>query len=214
MDSASSYNLFTSYKTLKKGEIRLLNLQPRRSSLASKLDWPHSEIECSFSVTNLHDSPPFEALSYTWGDRESCITVKLDGELVKITENLCLALQHLRLDDLPRTLWVDALCINQLDYNERNQQVAAMRYIYERATCVVIFLGEAWDGHEIAIEFLQLVSQNDFHYNPSLTPHITVRGLDTTTEKLRDEIAHFFHLPWWDRIWVIQEYVLAKSVIF
>jgi hypothetical protein len=214
MRSASSHSLFTSYKTLKEGEIRLLNLQPRLSHLASQLDWPSSEIECSFSLTNLHDPLPFEALSYTWGDREPCIPVKLDGELVKITKNLGLALQHLRLDDSPRTLWVDALCINQLDYNERNQQVTAMRYIYEQATGVVIFLGEAWDGHEIAIEFLQLVSQNDFHYNPSLTPHITVRGLDTTTDKLRDEIVHFFQLPWWDRIWVIQEYVLAKSIIF
>jgi len=89
-----------------------------------------------------------------------------------------------------------------------------MRRIYEKATRVVIFLGKAWDDHEIAIEFLQLVTQSDFHFDPSLTPHITVRGHDITSDKLREEVIHFFQMQWWDRIWVVQEYVLAKSVIF
>jgi hypothetical protein len=221
MEPASSDGLFTSYKTLKEGEIRLLHLQPRRNRLApmalesSQLGTLGLvEIECSFSLTNLDDPFPFEALSYTWGDPDAHIFVKIDGELVNITKNLSLALQHLRFNDAPRTLWVDALCINQLDSSERNCQVVAMRRIYERAMGVIIFLGKAWDGHEIAIEFLQLVSQSDSHYDPSLTPHITVRGHDATSDKLREEVIHFFQLPWWDRIWVIQEYVLAKSVIF
>jgi hypothetical protein len=46
---------------------------------------------------------------------------------------------------------------------------AAMHYIYERATGVVIFHGEAWDGHERTIELLQLMSEKNFHYNSSLT---------------------------------------------
>jgi hypothetical protein len=220
MDSASSDGVFTGYKTLKEGQIRLLNLQPRCNRLdpmileSSQLDSLSVEIECWFSLTNLDDPLPFEALSYTWGNPDAHIPIKLDGQLVKITKNLDLALQYLRLDHAPRTLWVDALCINQLDVNERNQQVAAMRYVYEKATGVVIFLGEAWDGHEIAIEFLQLMSQSDYHYDPSLTPHITVRGHDITSDRLREEIIHFFQLPWWDRIWVVQEFVLAKGAIF
>ena len=118
MDSASSDGVFTSYQTLKEGEIRLLNLQPRCNRLApimlesSQPDSPSVEIECSFSLTNLDDPLPFEALSYTWGNPDVHIPVKLDGKLVKITKNLGVALQHLRLDDAPRTLWVDALCIN------------------------------------------------------------------------------------------------------
>lgn len=89
MESASSDGLFTSYKTLKEGEIRLLHLQPRRNRLAptalesSQLGTPGLvEIECSFSLTNLDDPFPFEALSYTWGDPDAHIPVKIDGELV------------------------------------------------------------------------------------------------------------------------------------
>jgi hypothetical protein len=220
MDSASSDGVFTGYKTLKDRQIRLLNLQPRCNRPdpmileSSQLDSLSVEIECWFSLTNLDDPLPFEALSYTWGIPDAHIPIKLDGQLVKITKNLDLALQYLRLDQAPRTLWVDALCINQLDVNERDRQVAEMHHVYEQATSVVIFLGEAWDGHEIAIEWLQLMSQSDCHYDPSLTPHITVRGHDITSDRLREEIIHFFQLPWWDRVWVIQEYVLAKRPIF
>jgi hypothetical protein len=68
MDYASLDGIFTSYKTLKEVEIRLLNLQPRCNRLApmmlesSQLDGLSVEIECSFSLTNLDDplhSRPF-----------------------------------------------------------------------------------------------------------------------------------------------------------
>jgi hypothetical protein len=73
-----------------------------------------------------------------------------------------------------------------------------MRDVYAQATGVALFLGEAWDGHEIAIEFLQLKSQGDYHYDPGLAPHITVRGHDITSDRLREEIIHFFQLSLWD----------------
>lgn len=115
--------------------------------------------------------PKYLALSYTWGDptpehsnlpatlrREATVSggdprgegpitcqkegvLTLNGHDVPITHNLALALRFLRSADHPLTLWVDAVCINQADIDERNSQVALMALIYSRATVVVTWLG-------------------------------------------------------------------------
>ncbi|KAI9768262.1 MAG: hypothetical protein M1839_004156 [Geoglossum umbratile] len=59
-----------------------------------------------------------------------------------ITHNLFLALKHLRLPYNERKLWIDAICINQEDVEERNQQVQIMQQIYWRARRVIVLLGE------------------------------------------------------------------------
>ncbi|KAI0537911.1 heterokaryon incompatibility protein-domain-containing protein [Xylaria digitata] len=115
--------------------------------------------------------PEYLALSYTWGDPtpdqpklpaafikqadvpseesdyqapEKCYreaTLALNGHEFPITHNLALALRYLRSASHPLTLWVDAVCINQADIDERNSQVALMALIYSRAAAVVTWLG-------------------------------------------------------------------------
>jgi len=59
-----------------------------------------------------------------------------------VTRNLHAALNRLRLPDKPRTLWVDAICIDQADVVEKGHQVALMGEIYSKTTRGIIFLGE------------------------------------------------------------------------
>jgi hypothetical protein len=59
-----------------------------------------------------------------------------------VTSNLDVALRYLRLKDQPRVLWIDAICINQHNIQERNKQVAQMRSIYQSARRVCIWPGE------------------------------------------------------------------------
>jgi hypothetical protein len=80
-----------------------------------------SNIECElFEVgLNIDDLIPYEALSYTWGCMEMSASVQVDGKVLAVTENLYIALQYLRSKEHDRILWVDAVCINQADHQER-----------------------------------------------------------------------------------------------
>jgi hypothetical protein len=59
----------------------------------------------------------------------------------KIGENLFQALRHLRQPSASRMLWIDAICINQSDISERNQQVQQMADVYTRAHRVIAWIG-------------------------------------------------------------------------
>ena len=113
-------------------QFRLLALQPGRFS---------DPLRCSIRESNLDERLQYDALSYTWGTRDSKIPIEVHGQSFSVTENLYAALQHLRQDGKELMLWVDALCINQLDLVEKSHQVQQMRYIYECATSVIAWLG-------------------------------------------------------------------------
>jgi hypothetical protein len=95
-------------------EIRLLSLQPGHAN---------ETVKCTLQHTKLKSFPRYEALSYMWGPKEYR-TIELDGKPYAVTENLWQALIHLRLEQETRTMWIDAICINQGDGSERNHQVS------------------------------------------------------------------------------------------
>lgn len=94
----------------------------------------------------------YDALSYTWatenGDATLSHSIMLDGRSLNITQNLAEGLRRLRSCTSWRRLWVDAVCINQNDPNERTAQVAMMFDIYKLAQNVVIWLGEGVTSEE------------------------------------------------------------------
>ena len=139
-----------------RNEIRLVQLLPaldRESPIACNL--VHASID--------DDTIRYEALSYTWGDNANPRDILLDGNPISVTPNLHTALQALRLPIHTRTLWINAVCINQKDVQERSHEVLRMRVIYERATKVVIWLGEAVPDSSLAIRHLEQLSQ-EFEY--------------------------------------------------
>ncbi|RYP81054.1 hypothetical protein DL769_002163 [Monosporascus sp. CRB-8-3] len=116
-------------------ETRLIRLQP------GKWDDP---ICCHLDVVSLDEKPEFEALSYTWGEKQgnnARSRMRLNGQDFPIALNLETALRHLRSEADARVLWVDAICINQGDIEERNEQVSMMRDIYSSSKRVLIWLG-------------------------------------------------------------------------
>ena len=118
-------------------DIRLLTLLPGSEA---------SPIKCTLAVLPLLlCSGQYEALSYHWhvrrGDRVSVNDVQ-----IPVTANLRDALLHLRHPDKPRTIWIDAICINQEDIPEKNVQVGMMHDIYKNCSRVVAWLGLAAGG--------------------------------------------------------------------
>jgi Heterokaryon incompatibility protein (HET) len=124
--------------------IRLLRLMPG----------PHiaARIECELFHAKIEDCPPYEALSYTWGDASQTTDIDLSGCLFPATVNLDVALRYLRSRSEPRVLWVDAVCINQADLEEMAAQVRMMWEVYKNASRVVVWLGPEVGDSAVAME--------------------------------------------------------------
>ena len=172
------------------------------------------EIRCTFSLASLDDNPYYEALSYVWGTSDSTASVLLHGHLAPVTQNLKTILRHLR-KDKERILWIDALCINQNDVDERSHQVSEMHDIYSQAFRVIAYLGEAWEGISSTFELMAFAgNHSDHHWNSTSTKNITSCGYDVASVLQCDSIARFFSSPWWTRIWTVQECVLARRMVY
>jgi hypothetical protein len=104
---------------------------------------------------SLENSPPYEALSYTWSTySDHNKPIYCDGKILRVTPNLEAALRQLRLQDENYLFWIDAICIDQTCTEERNQQVRIMGSIYRAAKCVIIWLGESTTESDIALAIL------------------------------------------------------------
>lgn len=117
------------------GSIRLLRLMPHADKNAS--------IQCQlFEFPLLCDSSGgmnlYEALSYVWGDGGNNMSISVDNHYLKVTSNLHAALLCFRDQFLERVLWIDAICINQGDLDEKKKQVQFMARIYSKASRVTV----------------------------------------------------------------------------
>ena len=77
-------------------------------------------IECDLKLSSLDDRHQYEALSYVWGTHDDENKILLNGQSFTVRKNLSYALRTLRLVERPRVMWIDALCINQEDTDERH----------------------------------------------------------------------------------------------
>ncbi|KAJ4226179.1 hypothetical protein NW759_004765 [Fusarium solani] len=170
--------------------------------------------------------PQYEALSYTWGNPENPQTVQVvshdDPSIFwtqEIQYNLSGALKHLRYPDKPRTLWVDAVCINQADIPERNAQVPRMSDIYRLADRVVVWLGEETSNNKLAVSTLdylgaqiELTKQGGRLPSPGCDHQDWFRSL--TEMPYEDDtwqaIADLVNRAWFGRLWVLQEIQLSN----
>jgi len=137
-------------------------------------------------------TPEYEALSYAWGQDISSEKALINNVPTTITANLDCALRHLRYQDKSRTLWIDALCINQADTYERNAQVQLMNRIYPSASEVIIWLGSADEDEIRAIN----------------TVKVSWAPLDLQSF---EALIRICKRPWFRRVWVAQELALAQT---
>ncbi|KAF1996943.1 hypothetical protein P154DRAFT_417413, partial [Amniculicola lignicola CBS 123094] len=83
----------------------------------------------------------YTAISYMWGSPEDTKTITINGMPVTVGENLAAALDCLR-SSLVDKVWIDAICINQDDIDERNAQILRIRDIFSQSLAVTVWLGE------------------------------------------------------------------------
>jgi hypothetical protein len=146
-----------------------------------------SPIHGDFREVPLDGSQSYVALSYVCGTDQPSIPIDCgNGTLpVLVTKNCHAALRRLRKTSRKRTLWIDALCINQQDKDERGYQVAMMKDIYSNASRVYIWLGEGTDRSDYALDWCIYASRQGFMLMP---------------EKLRTFSALFWPNELWKHI--------------
>ena len=176
-----------SYSSLDTGKesIRLLRLHPSEDEEA--------DIQCEIFHYTLESSKGahlYEALSYVWGDQRYTKPVFIgENQQIEVTLNLHAALKCLRNHALPRVLWVDAVCINQADEKEKQQQIQHMAKIYNEATRVIVWLGEMANGSNEAIQYINLAAQNG-------------RAGWQGMQKHQSAVLSLLQRPWFKRVWV------------
>ena len=207
-----------SYQPLHADEIRLLRILPG-DGIAAELE--HAIVA---------QAPPYIALSYTWGrapyrkgrSPSATYSITLNGHVFPVQENLHDALSHLgwRARDENCLLWVDAICINQRDVQERNAQILHMRYLYEHAFIVYGWIGVPYDEEEthLAVQLMRkfnivlrdrlAANNNDMH---AASPGISDDNQEIFPKSGTDcyrgwlGINEMFNQSYWRRVWIYQE---------
>ena len=128
------------YSYLETGFVRLLRI----TSITP-------EIRLDVEVVPLNSHPTYNALSYLWGDDSPFKRIVIGGGYVDIARNLSVCLSHLD-DFIGARIWIDALCINQQDDEEKSRQVLQMTSVYKQASKVIIWLGHRADGSDWAMD--------------------------------------------------------------
>jgi hypothetical protein len=168
----------------------------------------------------------YEALSYVWGSEEDPVTIKIGRRWsLRISQNLDGALRHLRSEVKPRVLWVDAVCINQGDLQERAQQVTLMADIYRQASQTVVWLGpeenestHALDfldqlGRQVTVDWLMGIQRPAFGTEMSRMWHKDQSLFMSSLLRERAALLALIQRPWFERVWIRQEIFLSSRAI-
>jgi len=202
--------------------VRLLKItDPKPSSLAIVLEPFH-----------LDSLPTFEALSYTWGkairdedensdnyDLGTMHQVKCGGGLFSVMENLFDALSQLSSTSY---LWIDALCIDQTNFEERSSQVLLMGEIFSAAERVIVWLGKDTSDlddflwvHEVFVARIDEFLESDEGI-PQITRPGVLQRLDISLDrwlKYWKSYGRFYRRRrWFNRAWIVQEVTLGRKI--
>ncbi|KAI1768225.1 HET-domain-containing protein [Hypoxylon sp. FL1150] len=195
-------------------QFRILTLSPGTG------DQP---LECVLQHGDIGSSPPYEAISYVWGNSTEKVEIICNGKPLVITAALGNVIRHFRSSSETRSLWADAVCINQNDNKERSRQVSRMKDIYSKASRVLIWLGEERDESESGIAVASDIAQachqyvsnggslEDVTFNDELAQRLFGKFRDPSEFSRLAAFAKIIGRLWFTRVWVVQELALATE---
>ncbi|XWW96149.1 hypothetical protein V2A60_004121 [Cordyceps javanica] len=220
------------------------NFEIRLASVENASD---GTISCQLETVSLRDEPLYGALSYVWGDQSVKETILVNGQEVSVTVNLAAALQklggyweiaHKERGSPPFRIWIDALCINQKDAEEKIRQIQLMGYIYYHADPVFAWLGTdegelgfaLFSLEKISMHFGDLWPQDEIISPTNISKPQWLEHLgklfeifslsipDFGPEYIGDIIVNswprLLDAAYWSRAWVVQESVLSRRTFF
>ncbi|KAI1172249.1 heterokaryon incompatibility protein-domain-containing protein [Nemania sp. FL0916] len=210
--------------TVASREVRLLRVV---HDSANCDDDESSSLQCSLEHMSLEPSPtePYTAISYCWGADNKKSSMLIDGQSFEVPESASIALKNLVRPD-GGLFWIDAICINQEDQQEKGRQVGMMKDIYSQAEEVRIWLGFLDD--DVALRAIHSATKI-YHQclkvtNDTADLQAYLYGTDGSAGfKYSDEalpedcdweaLRALYSLPWFTRLWVVQEIALARKAV-
>ncbi|RYP11235.1 hypothetical protein DL764_000191 [Monosporascus ibericus] len=183
--------------------IRLLRLKKRR---------PFGEIQCQLVVKDLREGPAYDAISYHWGNGEKSEPIFVDGRVMLVSPTVMGVLYHLSSYKEDRYVWIDSICINQLDNEEKSSQISLMRDIYSKASNTVVWL----DGVSDTFKARSMLAGLWYEYTYGTVDscfRLLRQYSETHVEAGWMQLINLFANPWFFRVWVIQEIAMASSVV-
>lgn len=184
------------------GNFRILRIEP---------GVPGSRIHGSLQESRPGDGVGYMALSYVWGSPRIVAYVMVEGRFALVTENLHAALQHLRPEQEPLNIWIDQICINQEDQEERGQQVMLMHEIFSKSDQVTIWLGKDTHMYEEGLLFiLKLLAHTDYldaQHDDDLAGSVVEFTKSQDVEAILPSLSALYENRWFSRSWTFQEAV-------
>ncbi|KAF2231512.1 HET-domain-containing protein [Viridothelium virens] len=206
------------YNALPNNRFRIFSLEPLQGD---------GKIKGHIKQAAFDPNLEYFALSYTWAcpvpgtpDRADS-EIEIDGVPFMIQDNLFQCLCRLLKESEVQigNLWIDAICINQKDDQEKAKQVSIMGQIYQSARKVLIWLGPH-DGHlQDAVKLIKslcaITDTQRRQIRPDTLTTITSKNLigKCSDRGFWISLAIFFSRAWFVRAWVMQEVILAKSFL-
>ncbi|KAE8372163.1 heterokaryon incompatibility protein-domain-containing protein [Aspergillus bertholletiae] len=181
----------------------------------------HPQIKFSLEIFSIYEAPEYEALSYAWGTAPETEDSSCNGAQFRISRTLGQALRGIYSYSGEGWIWVDAICINQTDAVEKAHQVAGMGELYSCAEQVLIWLGEAADQSDLACALLPeltekiwALKESERGWRPLSTDDIVSEGFPHPDDSLWRAVFLLYSRAWFQRLWIVQEVVLARECVF
>ncbi|KAL7919416.1 heterokaryon incompatibility domain-containing protein [Trichoderma austrokoningii] len=198
------------YKLLGASSFRLLKVWRKdNGDIAGHLE--------TFSLTS-QDYPEFATVSYAWGEVTRNKTIDLDGEPFAVLDSTYPILEAIcgnsNLKSYAR-FWIDSICINSDDEEERASQVQLMGRLYESSHITIVWLGPGDADSDQAMEFfLTLCQRRDELVEAWEKRQLREMPSDLDMPEKWRVLRDLLQRPWWRRVWTIQEFILPSRLVF
>ncbi|KAK3385742.1 heterokaryon incompatibility protein-domain-containing protein [Podospora didyma] len=192
-------------------QIRLLRLHRRQ---------PFGNVTASMERHAVSSLPPYDTISYCWGDDKLTHRVLVDGQYLFVTKNAYEILHARSSYFRERIMWIDGLCIDQTKYKdadgryhdqaEKASQIKLMREIYRRSARTIVWLGFSNTSYYV-IDILYRIFLAKFRYqldDQEMHDHFGKERGSIEMQAFIDLLSH----QWFTRVWVIQEVVVPRLV--
>ncbi|KAG8156845.1 hypothetical protein KVR01_013258 [Diaporthe batatas] len=195
---------------------------------------------CSFDITTemielhitshfIRDAPEFVAISYTWGSPSNLSSISLNGTCFQVRENCYKALLQCRQQNIKQYIWIDSICINQDNVDEKGPQVAMMSTLYRNASRVLVSIQPSLRSEPrvgnvdpTALVALTNVIKEGLLSNRPRSANHDRDNLDSLVDEggtllaerrlpLRDAINGIVGAEYWTRLWILQELAMSKQ---
>ncbi|KAH7126549.1 HET domain-containing protein [Dactylonectria estremocensis] len=209
------------YTPLRSGYIRLFRVN-------TSISGPDSGF---LEVVSLEQTPPFYALSHSWGTGVRDETIQVDGHVLYVTPDLASGIKRLQeltvegcgLSPPIKHIWIDNLCIHQQDTPERSSQVVLMKDIYSRSIRTLVWLGLEKSSSQAAWDLVDQIYHIFESRHPDAKALVDIpttaysdmfhaaSGLPAWDHQLWGSLKQLMEYSWFSRIWVVQEVVLSRQ---